>query len=61
MKTSKIITQVKGRKEEILKERSDTFATTNYENLRKYQEALEDHIKTKMQKIKDTDIDEIKR
>lgn len=56
-----IISKIKDKKEKILQKRSTEFVSVKFENLRKYQQAIEKQIQEKIKTIGSSDINEIKR
>lgn len=58
-KVNEILSEVKIRKEEILKERKDNFEKTKLESIFKYKESLEKEIKNNINLIQNSDINEI--
>lgn len=58
-KVNEILSEVKNRKEEILKERKNNFEKTKLESIFKYKESLEKEIKNNINLIQTSDINEI--
>jgi len=56
-----ILDEVKSKKDEILKEKKESFISNKLKNLVKYQNALTSDMKEKIERVKNSDINEIKQ